>query len=63
MTQPAELCSHGTSADTILVFDTLKQEDLQFIMDTRTDLDINSTIFFQGFHGSLCTPLSKKSGK
>ena len=36
--QHVELCPLVASVDTILVFDTLKLGDLQFIMDTTTVL-------------------------
>ena len=36
----------GASVDTILVFDTLKHTDLQFIMETSNDLDTNFKYFF-----------------
>ena len=55
MIQPqlVELCSFGSSVDTMLDFDTLKHRDFQFIMDTTTGFD---TIL----HNILKLNLSKK---
>ena len=39
MTSGVEAWTVGESVDTILVFDTLKNKDLQFIMDTSKGFD------------------------
>ena len=39
MTAVVEHCTVGASEDTILIFYTLKQRELQFDLDTATGLD------------------------